>query len=192
MSNARNLARLLPNTSGQIALPSQVSGVLPDANAPSGSVLQVVQTVKTDTSSTTTASWVDLMSASITPISASSKILILAHVSYSGYNSTPFFKLLRNSTDLTVADAAGSRSRVFAGSHLSSSGTLTFVQYLISNASMHLLDSPNTTSATTYKVQFSENNQAGSASVINRPFADTDATWNPRVVSTLTLLEIAG
>jgi hypothetical protein len=38
MSNTRNLAGLL-NSSGLVSLPTKVAGVLPDANAPSGSVI---------------------------------------------------------------------------------------------------------------------------------------------------------
>ena len=49
-----------------------------DAGLPAGSVLQVVQTVKTDTFATTSTSFVDItgVSVAITPSSTSSKILI--------------------------------------------------------------------------------------------------------------------
>lgn len=68
MSNARNLARLLPNTSGQ----------LPDAAMSSGSVLQVVQG---DIGAITTTSGSTVYSGSvvnITPTFSTSKVLIMA------------------------------------------------------------------------------------------------------------------
>lgn len=79
MSNARNLARLLPDSSGKIALPSQVSGVLPDVNAPSGSVLQVVGATNATAVTFSADGMFDVISASIT-IAANSKICIMGSI----------------------------------------------------------------------------------------------------------------
>ena len=59
------------------------------ANSGKGKVLQVVQSVKTDTSSTTSTSAVDIsgLSASITPSSASNKILILVQIGTAGQSN---------------------------------------------------------------------------------------------------------
>lgn len=55
--------------------------------------------------------------------------------------------------------------------------------------SAEYLDSPSTTSATTYKIQY---RVAGGTSYLNRAVADTDASYAPRTVSTITVMEIAG
>lgn len=65
-----------------------LSGQVPDVNAPSGSVVQVVQTYKTDASSYQGVNtYPTVMSASITPVSTSSKILVMTSVSY-GFDNT--------------------------------------------------------------------------------------------------------
>ena len=137
MSNARNLARLLPNASGQ----------LPDAAMSSGSVLQVVNATYSTQSTTTSGSFVDTgLAASITPISASSKILVL--VSLTGvYKSTSsnclsVHNLVRNSTQLIVFEAIGAYNNSASDSNRESNATSTTY-----------LDSPATTSSVTYKVQ---------------------------------------
>lgn len=84
MSLARYLANLL-NSSGQVPdaklvalTASKLSGQVPDANAPSGSVIQVVSSTITGMQDISSISYVDVsgMSVSITPSSTSSKILI--------------------------------------------------------------------------------------------------------------------
>ena len=78
-----------------------------------GKVLQVVQTAKTDTFTTTSTSYVDVtgLSASITPSSTSSKILILVDFTNCITGQLADLKVIRNSTDIYIGDSAGSRSR---------------------------------------------------------------------------------
>jgi hypothetical protein len=76
-----------------------------------GSIIQVVQTVKTDTFSTTsTGSWIDVtgMTATITPNSATNKILmrVTMTVSANPVNVLGALRLVRNSTAIGVGDAA--------------------------------------------------------------------------------------
>jgi len=52
------------------------------------------------------------------------------------------------------------------------------------------LDSPATTSATTYKIQIYNNNGSGTI-YINRSQDDTNASNFPRGVSSITVMEIA-
>lgn len=90
MSNARNLARLLPDSSGKIALPSQVAGVLPDANAPSGSVIQVV-TYPWTTGTTINADGEQVLISGDITVQANSKIVCLSNIAhYSGAGSAWF------------------------------------------------------------------------------------------------------
>jgi hypothetical protein len=64
---------------------TQLTGTVPAARLPAGSVLQVVSTVKTDTFTTVSSSYVDVtgLSVSITPTSATSKILVLVQANRS-------------------------------------------------------------------------------------------------------------
>ena len=138
-----------------------------------GSVLQVVNATYSTQTSTTSTSYVDTgLSASITPTSSSSKILVfvdLAGVGKEGGGSGQriFTRLVRNSTQLYVIDALIA--------YTATDGTST-----IGSSSTNYLDSPATTSATTYKAQFY--NQAGSGLVY--------VQWNSST-STITLMEIA-
>ena len=166
---------------------SLASGVPSAAKLPAGSVIQVVQTVKTDTASTSSASWSDItgMSVSITPASSSNKILVFADINF-GTNDNScfiFFKLVRGSTDIYVGDAAGSRTRITTGS--ASSGPAN-----TSHCGINYLDSPATTSSTTYKIQWYNQNPAF-ASYLNRTYSNTDDPALSRNPSSITVMEIA-
>ena len=154
---------------------------------PAGSVLQVVQTTKTDTFTTSSASFTDLtgMSVSITPSSASNKILVLAKVSVGTDNGTnrAGVKLLRSSTGIFIGDTSSSRTP--ASSAVSSANDDD-----IEDISIVFLDSPSTTSSTTYKIQITT---TGSGTIcVNRSFNDTDGSGQYRTASSITVMEIAG
>ena len=106
------------------------SGVPTRAQLPAGSVLQVVQTVKTSTFTTSSTSFTDVtgLSVSITPTSASNKILVLCYAVLSntntGGNYYSFARLMRDATPIFVGDAAGSRLQA------SYSNTAPIVQFL--------------------------------------------------------------
>ena len=182
MSKARDLARLGVSS----------SGVLADSNAPSGSVLQVVSATKTDTfSSGSYNTWVDItgLSVNITPISASSKILVIADVSYGGSSQSTALVLrcVRNSTAIGSGDAAGNRTVGFMGTEeIDPTGI-----YQIATAGFNFLDSPATTSSTTYKIQINLNDPYGAA-FINQSGSDGNTIPFPRASSSITVMEIAG
>lgn len=202
MSLARNLARLFPNASGllpnaniEAMAASKLTGQVPDANAPSGSVIQVVQVVKSDTFSTTVEDtvFVDItgLSASITPTSATSKIMVLASIGKCACavgGRSVNFRLDRNGTSIALGDAAGSRVRI---SFASQAGGYDSPGRGGQSASLNFVDSPATTSALTYKIQMSGHN--GEATVINQSGENLDSSDSPqaRSVSTLTLMEIS-
>lgn len=144
-------------------------------------ILQVVQTVKTDTFSTTSTTFVDVtgMSVTITPSSTSSLILVMVDAKIGGVG---FTKLQRGSTDIYVGDAAGSRIRCMAFSVPNSNGE--------DPSGGIFLDSPNTTSPTTYKIQI--RGEAGGNCRVNRSDNDPDNTTSGnRVASSITVMEIA-
>ena len=115
-----------------------------------GPILQVVSVTKTDTSSSTTQSMADIpgLSLSITPSSSSSKILLMCSLNSSnGGSSAVNFNFVRGSTAIAQNDTTGTNPASFT---MYSSGGIT-IQDTISH---QFLDSPNTTSATTYKIQW--------------------------------------
>ena len=105
-----------------------------------GHVLQVVQSTITSTPSTTSTSFVDTgLSVTITPTSSSSKILIMADYGTGSSNS---------SNGMVTQLVRGSTSLFYRGdSYTNSGGTY-------GAGSFAHLDSPATTSALTYKVQY--------------------------------------
>ena len=151
---------------------SAVSGTLPAANLPTGSVLQVVQgSYSTQVNSSTTTLVDTGLTATITPKFATSKILVIVNhpecYKSNGNSSNGIaMSLFRNSTNIAVI--AGSVGYT----------NTTLANYFATNSC--ILDSPATTSATTYKTQFSNTANAASAAV------NTD-----NAVSTITLMEIA-
>jgi hypothetical protein len=166
---------------------TQLTGTVAAARLPAGTVLQVVSTTKTDTFSTTSSSFTDItgLSVSITPSSATSKIFVIVSLcgAVNGNSNTAQYKLVRGSTDVSIGDAAGSRTR-------SSSGlTYQADSNRLDSYTFQMLDSPATTSATTYKVQTITNN--GQNVYINRTASDIDGINWPRTASTITVMEIA-
>jgi hypothetical protein len=160
-------------------------------NFGAGAVLQVVSVTKTDTFSTTSTSYVDItgLSASITPSSSSSKILVVASIGGNTRNAlggAPI--LLRDSTIINQAASDGSRGRgSFSGSLHTGDGSGDAVMVFSVNTTC--LDSPATTSSVTYKTQIKSFN--GEAAFINRSEDNTDSGDRLRCVSTITLMEIA-
>ena len=154
--------------------------------ASAGQVIQVVQTVKTDTFTHSSTTFTDVtgLSVSITPASASNTILVMVDLQGSGghENSHLLARLLRGSTVIYAGDTSSNRTSGFytaIGSNLTSSesGSGTF------------LDSPNTTSATTYKIQIRADSTT--AVYINRTYSDTDSGTYLRGASSITVMEIA-
>lgn len=171
-------------SSGQV-LSTNGSGALSWA-AP-GKILQVVSTTKTDTfTSTTTGSWLDItgFSVSITPAFSSSKILITYSL-VGGTNGTTRMKvrLVRDSTDIAVGDSAGSRLRATSADNFGD-------QFEVHNSVFTYLDSPATTSATTYKVQIRNGDSTGTL-YVNRNGSDTDNVVTARFASSITVMEVA-
>lgn len=146
-------------------------------------VLQVVSTTKTDTFSTTSTTMTDLtgLSLSITPSATSSKVLLIANFqARTNNNAVALAQFVRDSTAIGIGDAAGSRTRATSGMY-----TFNLSSFVMP---MQFLDSPNTTSATTYKVQMMTS--AGTATVSDTGDG-SDAAANGRLVATITAMEIS-
>ena len=185
-----DVAFKLPNADGSSgqAIVTDASGNLSFAGT--GKILQVVQTVKTDTFTSTSTSYTDVtgMSVSITPSSSSNKVLVTAsfNCAVDTDNRWSIYQLVRGSTALFIGDTASSRS-VGSVAHVQESSTGTGQG--VFNLNIVFLDSPNTTSATTYKIQGKV--QSGATFVINRSDNDTDADYGLRTASSITVQEVA-
>ena len=164
------MTTIVDGTTG-ITFPSAISGVSATQQY-SGRVLQVVSAVTSTEVTTSLATYVNTgLSASITPTSSSSKILVIVShgtiaKSNGSANNRLFFKLLRDSTDLFVFG----NGLLYTATALQNRGS----------ASFNYLDSPATTSSVTYKTQFA-NGDAG---------ADVQVQTNSSH-SSITLMEIA-
>ena len=142
-----------------------VGGKIPYANLPAGSVLQVVQgTYSTSTTISTGTITSTGLTATITPKFATSKILVLVTDQIRTSGGYGQFYFYRNSTNIYTIWASFNYSSN-SGAY---SGTLA----------TNYLDSPATTSATSYTLYFSN---------VSGITAQIDGT-----VATITLLEIAG
>ncbi len=157
-----------------------------------GKVLQVKQAVKTDTATTSSGTFADVsgLSVSITPTSASNKIL----VSFNGYisgvsNSFVSLSILRNSTAIGIGtEATGNRTNVgMAVVNLNASSSA----YGLVNASFQFLDDAQDTNAHTYKLQWSSTFNSA-AIYINRPQIVTqNRAMETYTSSSITVQEVA-
>jgi len=136
-----------------VAKSSEATGLAWEAPAVGGKVLQVVSATHSTQATSTSTTWADTgLTATITPSLATSKILVLM--------TTPFYnqrdnvsnnaglRLLRGSTFI-FGDSAASAPGTWQGHY----DSLATGQNFRRTASFTYLDSPNTTSATTYKTQ---------------------------------------
>jgi hypothetical protein len=171
-----------PNSSTDRTLDlPDASGVIDRLNR-AGNVLQVVSAFKDDTFSTSSGSHVDItgLSVSITPTSSSSKVLVIFTIGCLGTdgNAALALRLLRDSTAIaqpdTVVDA---KDGVFTFYNNNQTG-------IGIGASLNYLDSPATTSSTTYKVSAYTND---GTLYINR--LPGDSAWQS--TSSITVMEIA-
>jgi len=154
-----------------------------------GTILQVVSTTKTDVfSSSTVDTFVDItgLSVAITPSATSSKILILYDIQMSG-TELMHIQLFRASTAIKIgASDSANRTECTVGGIFQASNNDKVVV-----AAGTFLDSPSTTSATTYKLQ-GRVHSSGKTFKVNAPVNDADATYTGRGASTITVMEVAG
>ena len=174
---------------GEIALTS--------ADLPTGTVLQVVSTTKSDVFSSSQAAYgtaaVTGMTASITPRSTSSKILvtITANGSRSSNLGAIGGNITRDGSTLSgaIGDAVTGKTSITGGDTgaVNQDGN-TNAQFV-----MTYLDSPNTTSSVEYGFELYNSSTVTQTLYLNRNANDTsNQPYGTRTISTITLMEIAG
>ena len=157
-----------------------------------GNIIQVVQATHGNQVSTTGTSFVDTgLEASITPSLNNSKILVIVSQRFFIKRSTDQarggFRLLRGSTVILQGpnQASGSEPGGEGFSSANGPGAIQFAGAY----SCSFLDSPSTTSATTYKTQFANNQSSASPQIYVNAL---DGNSGEDGTSTITLIEIAG
>ena len=148
----------------------------------------VVQTVKTDTFSTTSDTYTNVtgLSATITPSSATSKVLVIAHVNVGAGTSAAersvHVRVNGGGADTYVGGADGSRVR--------SASSAVYPLVRVEAATITFLSSPGVATAVTYDVQIRRGSTSGTA-YVNRSGQDSDGGDFPRTASSITLIEVA-
>ena len=163
-----------------------------------GKILQVKNAIKTDTASVTSNTFTDIsgLSISITPSSSSNKILFRGYVSIGTEGNTNVaIKIFRDSTEIgkSTANSTAANNSTATAAGLNVSSVTSSVKSQIKQLQFEVLDSPNTTSAVTYKVQFAEISLYQYASVtvyVNRTYFTPSASLHG-VISSVTAMEVA-
>ena len=180
------------------------AGGLPDgiiqaadlASGVSGKILQVVQALKSDSQSFTSSSSgndrfdITGLSVSITPASTSNKILIVYNVNAAGPNGgyRAFIHLMRGSTDIYRGDDSNSRTRCSNFIYTRNDAVGHVPSYQNTGT---FLDSPSTTSATTYKLQFNAHNAGGNVYYVNTAGSNPSSASGQNPISQITVMEVA-
>ena len=169
----------------------RVDRIVPTTGVPTGgggSIIQMKSVTKTDTFSITSTSYTDVtdLTLSITPKEITNKILVSYNLTCgtedSGYQWG--IRLMRDSTQIFVGDAAGSRDRV--SNFVRNNGSDLHTVY----PSGQHLDSPSTTSSVTYKLQVKAYT-SGRALYVNRVHNDSDDAAIGRSASSITVMEVS-
>lgn len=154
-SSGTTPARLGIGSTGQVLT---VAGGLPTWATPAGGggkVLQVVAGTTTTSTSSSSSTFADTgLTATITPSSASSKVLVMYSMSYrktaGAADNAVNLRLLRGATNIGARTSMG-----YTSTAILNYGT----------AGSIVLDTPATTSATTYKVEFASDNNTAAVTV---------------------------
>jgi hypothetical protein len=188
MSNARNLARLIVDSGGDVDVSSLgnvppsndasalTTGTLGTARLPAGSVLQVQQTVKTSTADSAAGAWASVMTVTITPSYTNSKIFLLCnpgslYPGIGGYAGDYYVCRISKNNQGFAAHNSYFHAEMGRGEGIG------VRQYPVLTA----LDAPATTSAVTYSLDLMRTSGSGALRI-----NDTSGT------SVFTAFEIAG
>jgi hypothetical protein len=167
-------ARLAVGTNGQVLIADSTAATGLKWGAAGGKIAQVIFASTATETSTTSTSYVDAtnLTASITPSATTSRILVMSTVGLSSNGaafSNAAVQLVRGST--SIADFGS--NKVYAGGSFTQNFDV---------AGLSWVDSPSTTSSTTYKIQFKT--QSGLTAWVNRSGENN--------ISSIILMEVLG
>ena len=170
----------------------RVDKILPVDGAPTsggGGIIQIVSATKTDRQESSSSTYADVsgMSVSITPKFSSSKMFIMITTHVGGISPAYIgFRVLRDSTIVTQGThATGNRTNVTFGCRIDAD----YDNYM---NSFNFLDSPSTTSATTYKLQFAAiYDPSNRKVVINGTGDDSNNDYTLCGTSTISVMEVS-
>jgi len=176
--NGADVLTVAQYQSGTIFFTSASSAIFfPTAKTVSSGVVQVKSAFKADAFATSSTSYTDLtgLSVSITPTSASNKVLVVVNMQVGRDTAGQFalLNLLRGASNIAQS-TGGSTSNQTAFAELNVAAGMPIV----------FLDSPATTSATTYKVQVASTG-GGNTVYINR-----NETATRGASSSITVMEV--
>jgi hypothetical protein len=159
------MSLILSGNSGSLTVDSTAGITFPNGSNPQAApskVLQVVQGTSTTTTSTTSTSFVTTgLTASITPLFSTSKILVIVNMnSYNTDNGTNgmFSTIFRGTVSGTNLGSSAYGLHYFANA--------SSAVALYNNVSMSILDAPTTTSSTTYTVGFRSESSGNTATAM--------------------------
>ena len=161
------------------------------AEAGGGKIGQVVSTTKTDTFSESVATEafsniVTGLTVNITPSASSSKILVFVTIIVGAAGEHGLaFQLFRDTTQIDLGDASGSRARLSKGRVFNYAGSDADAPL-----STNFLDTPSSTSALTYGIKIGHSSGSAKTLYINRSDNDPDDLSYGRATSTITVMEI--
>tara|TARA_R100001079_G_scaffold99309_1_gene63413 strand:+ start:53 stop:604 length:552 start_codon:yes stop_codon:yes gene_type:complete len=178
----------------------KVNSIIPVAGVPTGGgggIIQIKDTIKTSSfSTTTTGSIIDVtgVSVSITPTSSSSKIFVMCSGEYGNDNSDSFAHLFISRTisggsvndDIFIGDASGSCSRASMNATLRNGGGSS--NNVSRRFACQFIDSPSTTSAVEYKLRIRV--RQGTPATIGRS-ADTSDNLRVACPTVITVMEVS-
>jgi hypothetical protein len=173
------------NSAGNVQLSTANTSILNNSGRPilnqTGSILQVVSTTLTTLVTASADTWTTITSASITPSSTSSRILIMFNMPVGAVGQETISRVLRGATVITQY-GGGDVTQI--GWSFTGNGSAGWQGAMMSGS---FIDSPSTTSSTTYNLQAY---QQGTTLYVNRT-SGTTSTDSAGGVTTITLMEIA-
>jgi hypothetical protein len=166
------------------SIPAAIQSAIDGIPQIAGIGSNVVQTVKTDTFTTASTSYTAVtgLSVTITPTSATSKVLIVAQITSDG---SGHIKFVGGNTSGYIGNSSGSRVRGVYGGYRPGSSFRTDANIIA------FLDSPAVATPVTYSVEVQIGSAGGGTFFLNRGVNDDNNNANPRGASSITAIEVA-
>ena len=166
-----------------LTLPASTSTLATTADVDAaGKILQVLQTTLTTSVSTTSTTYIDLVTVAITPTATDSKIYVsfTTNAGTNGDVNHLYTSLFRDTTEIGSATSTDSRTAAQTVTNTGGQQQFTYAGAL--------LDSPSSTSAITYAVKIKVSTGTG---YWNRSARDNNAAaFDGRTVSQITVMEV--